>query len=144
MRHRGRVLLVDDDRQDLEAIRIKLGIVLGPGIEIVTARSLRGAIDAYESNAGRFDVLLINHLLMPQGTGLELLSALQEHPKPPAAKVVLYSSRMDPALADAAREAGFNEAVSTEELDSMTAMAELLWRLVKPDVDWSASWRGLP
>lgn len=145
MRHKGCILLVDDDRHDLEAIRIKLGIVLGPGIDVVAARSLRTAIDTYDVHGGRFDILLLNHLLKPQGTGLELLAALSEHPKPPAgAKSVLYSSRMDPSLAQSAAKAGFHAAVSTDEFDSMSAMAELLWRLVKPDIDWSASWRGLP
>ena len=140
----GRILLVDDDRHDLDAIRLKLGIVLGPGVEVLGARTVRKALDIFATHKGQFDLLLLNYMLKPQGTGIELLGALQDYPRPYASKAVLYSGRMDAALARTAAEAGFNAAVATDELDSMSAMSELLWRLVKPDIDWSASWRGLP
>ena len=141
---RGRTLLVDDNRFDIETIRLKLGMVLGPGVEIVTARTVATALDKFAAHEGRFDLLLLNYLLKPGSTGIELIGALQRGPQPHPSKAVLYSSKLDAALAQTAAKAGFTAAVKTDDLDSMTSMSELLWRLVKPNIDWSASWRGLP
>ena len=140
----GRILLVDDERLDLDTIKLKLGIVLGPRIEVHTAGTVSTAIDQCLRHGGRFDIYLLNHHLRPSDTGLDLFELLSRCPQPNPVKSVLYSSRMNPSLAREAERRGFDMAVSTEELDSMTAMAELLWRLVKPNIDWSASWRGLP
>ena len=140
----GRTLLVDDNRFDLEIIRLKLGMVLGPGVEILTARSVAAAVDHFNRQHGRLDLLILNYRLAPDQTGLDLLGALQRCPHPHPAKTVLYSAKMEAKLAQDAAKAGFHAAVPADELDSMAAMTELVWRLVKPDIDWSASWRGLP
>ena len=140
----GRTLLVDDNRFDLEIIRLKLGMVLGPGVEVLTARSLNAAVDHFNRQQGRFDLLILNHRLAPDQTGIDLIAAIHKCPRPHPAKAVLYSSKIDPKLAQDAAKAGFDAAVPADELDSMSAMSELIWRLVKPDIDWSASWRGLP
>ena len=140
----GRTLVLDNDRQDLVAIAQKLKIVLGPEAEVLAAQDAAKAVDRLVEQPARFDLVLLNHGLGRGMTGLDLLAVIRNTLPEARFRLVLYSSAMDAELAAKAAKAGFDLAVHADELDSMVSISRHLWSILKPNIDWSASWRGLP
>lgn len=84
-----RLLIVEDD----QATRSALGrILMSAGFDISVAENLRSAIDQWN---GQHCVLLDLHL--PDGSGLELLTALRDRTYPPP-QVAICSAALDSEL----------------------------------------------
>ena len=94
----SKVLLVDDQPEVRRVVRRSLTRV---GYVVVEAWNGRVAIEL--ARAASFD-LVISDVRMPDMSGLELLSALQEHD--PDLPVVLASGSLDPQSSHEARERG--------------------------------------
>ena len=88
------MLVVDDNQSELQTLRIKLAMVAGPGIEIVTAGDVVSAVDRYNAHTGRFDVMWLNYRIGMDATGIQLKGVFDLLASPHPAKAVLYSGRM--------------------------------------------------
>ena len=116
-----RLLLVEDQPTDLARLVALLGRLGGDDLEVSSARTASAALDICRSHGGRFDIVLLNHLLGPaEDTGLELLGLLQRAGLPTSAKAVLYSANMPVELVRLARAAGFDETLEGDAIDAIT------------------------
>jgi CheY-like chemotaxis protein len=70
---KGRILLVDDEPMIRRMVQ---SILVGLGYEIVLASNGREAVETFEREQGRFDVVLLD-LVMPEMDGPDCFRALQ-------------------------------------------------------------------
>jgi len=111
-----RVLIVDDDPDILDVVRMELQE--NPDWKIETAQSAADAIR--QSTATCFDVIISDYV-MPRMNGAQLLSAFRE--KGCTAFIIIYSGRMDEEQELMMRTLGANA---------------ILQRRGDPDVEFSA------
>jgi CheY-like chemotaxis protein len=71
------ILIVEDERPLANAIKIKLEL---SGFETVTARSVAQALD-YLENINEINAIWLDHYLLGQDGGLELIAKIKSHPK---------------------------------------------------------------
>ncbi len=94
-----RILLVEDEPSVLAFVQQALKKA---GFEVTPAASARAAIQAYEENEGKFDMIFTDAVL-PDGSGMEVLEILLE--KDPSLRALLSSGYTDArALLDKAME----------------------------------------
>jgi len=75
---RGRnVLIVEDEKPLLNAIRIKLE---NSGFDVLTARTVDQALH-YMEDVGKIDVIWLDHYLLGKGTGLDFVVAIKSNEK---------------------------------------------------------------
>lgn len=110
-----RVLVVDDAEQTRSILAIALRTI--PNADVLTAES---AEEALELTGSRPVDVLVTDLRMAGMTGLELLAALRERSRWPAAGAIVVSGELDPDLPRRASAAGasafFAKPFSTVEL----------------------------
>ena len=82
--------------------------------------------------------MLLNHILGPVDTGLELLAVLRRAGLPEWTCTVLYSSAMSRELRKQALAAGFDDTIHTDEITSF-ALREMLARLVEQKLPSASS-----
>jgi DNA-binding response OmpR family regulator len=83
------ILLVDDE----PALRELMKVALGPEYRFVEAGDLEGAIDLVRRHAP--DVVLLD-LMLPGGSGFDLLRAVREDPALGGVRVVVVSAWQSP------------------------------------------------
>ena len=144
-RFEGRTLLVEPTPEDAKALRFHLANALGPKVLIVSAPTAAAAVVEFGRHRGGFDLMLINQTLGKAETGIKLLRYLRPRIAYPAeVKAILYADEIAPPLAREALAVGFHHVFHADELGSSTGMIDRLWHVLKPDIDWTSTWRGLP
>src|SRR5437879_6584057 len=109
--HGARVLLVDDERDFLRALRINLS---AHGYDVLTAENGEKALHLFTSR--RPDVLVID-LAMPVMNGLELLHRLRQHSAVPIIMLSVHAGQRDKVTAlDAGADDYITKPFDIEEL----------------------------
>jgi DNA-binding response OmpR family regulator len=117
-----RALVVDDHDDTAELFGILLARL---GMDVVTARSVRDALDVAER--GRVD-LLVSDINLPDGSGRDLLAELRKTRRMPA---IAISGDSGGEEARRSREAGFDEHfVKPANVQRLIATVE---RLIRPN-----------
>jgi EAL domain-containing protein (putative c-di-GMP-specific phosphodiesterase class I) len=119
---RGRVLIVDDERDLLELLTELLG---GAGYEVVTATQGQEALDAL--GQGRFDVVL-SDIVMPNLDGLQLLRAIRERDLDVPVVLMTGSPRVETA-AQAVEHGALRYLVKPIAQDELLAVVQRATRL---------------
>lgn len=117
--HEGTVLLVDDD----DLVRSALAMSLRKErYEVVAARAISEALPAFDRHP--IDVV-VTDLMMPGGSGLELLRRLEDR-EPPVPVIIITAHQSVEAAAEAVREHAFDyltKPVSLQQLLQTVARA---------------------
>ncbi|MDX2227067.1 MAG: response regulator [Verrucomicrobiae bacterium] len=92
--HFKSILLAEDDELVGNTIRM---VLENFGCEVTHVFEGKSAIEAFDANPGKFDLLLTD-LNMPKVTGVQLIEAIREKDK--ALRVVVYSGFLDEAVID--------------------------------------------
>ena len=128
-----RVLIVDNNLIDLEALKEALGEAgLEPAIEVaMDAPEAFALIDALSSSALP-DLILVD-LRLFIGTGLEVVGQVRRHPLLRDTPVVVISSVLDPRERAACLAAGANRAdAKPRRFAEQVALAREWGRLLRP------------
>jgi two-component system response regulator len=102
--HNVRILVVDDNDDDIELLRISLARS-GSGFELVPATSTAEARAGLENRERRPDLVLLDWK-MPAMDGPEFLRHVRADPRTVGMPVIVFSSSDDPADVRAAYGAG--------------------------------------
>jgi CheY-like chemotaxis protein len=86
------VLIVEDEKPLLNAIRIKLE---NSGFEVITARTVEQALH-YMEDVAQIDVIWLDHYLLGKGTGLDFVVALKNKEKWKKIPVFVVSNTASP------------------------------------------------
>jgi len=86
------VLIVEDEKPLLNAIRIKLE---NSGFEVITARTVEQALH-YMEDVAQIDVIWLDHYLLGKGTGLDFVVALKNKDKWKKIPVFVVSNTASP------------------------------------------------
>src|SRR6185436_8624094 len=86
------VLIVEDEKPLLNAIRIKLE---NSGFEVITARTVEQALH-YMEDVAHIDVIWLDHYLLGKGTGLDFVVALKSKEKWKKIPVFVVSNTASP------------------------------------------------
>ncbi|HXT01931.1 MAG TPA: response regulator [Elusimicrobiota bacterium] len=89
-----RILLVEDDLDDIEMLTIQLKRNQVDG-ELVVRRDGQAALEFLERDDSRLPDLVITDVKMPRMTGLELIRRIRESPRLRGLKVVFLTSSDD-------------------------------------------------
>ena len=101
-------LLIVDDHPDLATTLARTVAQVCPGLEVLTSRSGRDALEQIEDL--QLDVL-ITDLMMPEMNGLELIEALQSRPIGGPGFIVLITAYEMEGLEDNAKRLNINATV---------------------------------
>ena len=112
-----RLLVIDDD----PAVRAALGRILGLHHTVTLAKGYRDAIE--QLTKGEFDVVLCD-VVMPDGTGLELLDHVRATYPDLGHRVILMTGAADSAALAASRAVVIDKPFDLKRLDE--AIAEVL------------------
>ena len=106
-----RVLLTEDNDLNVEIAEF---VLENAGMQVVTARNGKEAVDAFRASAvGEFDLILMD-VMMPVMDGLSAAKAIRAMDRPDAATVPIFAMTANAFSDDVAlsREAGMNEHLS--------------------------------
>lgn len=124
---RGRVLVCDDERQILRALRVVLG---GAGFEVVTAATAEEALDAVAVQPTDAAIL---DLVLPDGDGVEVCRSIREWSEMP---ILVLSAVGDEAEKVRALDAGADDYVTKPfGPDELIARLNAALRRVKGGAD---------
>ena len=86
------VLIVEDEKPLLNAIRIKLE---NSGFDVLTARTIDQALH-YMEDVAQIDVIWLDHYLLGKGTGLDFVVALKNNDKWKKIPIFVVSNTASP------------------------------------------------
>ena len=103
MKSQGRILIVDDEAEYVEIIRIRLET---NGFEVTTAFSGEEGLTKVES--GTFDVIILD-VMMPQVNGFQVLKRLRTLPSTQHTPVIMLTARGESKFIMKAQEMGVTD-----------------------------------
>lgn len=131
MREKPLVLLVDDEKDFLDIMRVKLEPL---GFDTVSALNADEAVRCADEYMP--DLILMDIFMPPGPTGTDAALAIKQHPKTKSIKIIFLSSMKDPwpgtagAGASISKELGMEDLLQkTDDLDKTAArIKEILAR----------------
>ncbi len=122
------VLVVEDENLDADRMKATLRVMFGYDLEVRRAATLAAAVDAVMSK--KPDLVFLDDMLKPSDTALETIPFLRRASY--EGPIVVVSGQVTRNRRTKLLEAGANEAIHKDDVDSVR-LAEALMRVLVPE-----------